>query len=490
MTQPWGLHWFRRDLKIEGNDALQGNFERHQGRVLGLFTFDETFLNRADFSHQRFQFFLDTLNQLRRTLQNMGGDLLVLGTGPDQSFELLKNLLCESKHALPSTISWNRDYEPFARARDQRAESYFRTWSAEILTARNHLLIEPHEILKSDQKPYQVYSAFAKAWFAKLHTQEVQLRINRQKSSQISFDQNKNRKVFRLTWKDVLGTHIPEDQWASVALKNRKMVSIPIPEAGAHVGRQKIAEFAPLLAEYGTKRDVPSIAGTSRLSMFFKNGSVTVPQVIAAYNLGGLTFKAGDGATKFLQELVWREFYYYILWHSPRVEHEAFQTQYKDLSWDNDPERFEAWKLGQTGYPIVDAGMRELLTTGWMHNRVRMIVASFLTKDLLVDWKWGEAWFMNKLLDGDLAPNNGGWQWAASTGCDAQPYFRIFNPQSQSERFDPEGIYIRRFVPELSEVDTKNIHNPSDALRAKHGYPAPIVDHGHQRILALKLYKR
>jgi deoxyribodipyrimidine photo-lyase len=177
------------------------------------------------------------------------------------------------------------------------------------------------------------------------------------------------------------------------------------------------------------------------------------------------------------------------MWHWPQTEHQAFIEKYRAINWHNDEKLFEAWKEGKTGFPVVDAAMRELKTTGWMHNRARMIVASFLTKDLLIDWRWGEKWFMNQLLDGDLAPNNGGWQWAASTGCDPQPYFRIFNPLLQSERFDPDGDYIRRFIPELKTVSTKEIHNPSSDTRKKTGYPDPVVIHAEQKIRASMLFK-
>ena len=195
-----------------------------------------------------------------------------------------------------------------------------------------------------------------------------------------------------------------------------------------------------------------------------------------------------DGEAKFVSEIIWREFYYYILSRNPRVERESFNPLYSKIAWKNNEEWFSAWKEGRTGFPIVDAGMRELNETGWMHNRVRMIVASFLTKDLHIDWRWGEQYFMEKLLDGDLAPNNGGWQWAASTGCDPQPYFRVFNPYLQSEKFDPTGVYIKRFIPELKDCPVKLIHEPPQDLMNRN-YPAPMVDHSVQRLEAIALYK-
>jgi deoxyribodipyrimidine photo-lyase len=208
------------------------------------------------------------------------------------------------------------------------------------------------------------------------------------------------------------------------------------------------------------------------MSVYLKNGSITIAQIAAILEL------TADGpGLKYFQELIWREFYFHILYHVPRVETETFNPKYRVLAWENDAEKFARWKEGRTGFPIVDAGMRQLNATGWMHNRVRMIVASFLTKDLLVDYRWGERYFMEKLLDGDLAPNNGGWQWAASTGCDPQPYFRIFNPTSQGEKLDPRGEYVTRWVPELA--GRERIHDPLD----------PIVDHAKARERALHLFK-
>ena len=253
---------------------------------------------------------------------------------------------------------------------------------------------------------------------------------------------------------------------------------------------KQVQDFKPRLNLYGETRDFMAQDGTSKLAIFLKNGSLTVAQIIAILGLQKQTFKSEGGASKFIRELIWREFYYHVLWHFPNVEKEAFNEKYRNIHWDNDEALFEAWKTGMTGFPIVDAAMRQLMATGWMHNRARMIVASFLTKDLLIDWKWGEGWFMNQLLDGDLAPNNGGWQWAASTGSDAQPYFRIFNPVRQSERFDPNGDYIRRYVPELEKLDAKEIHWPSETARKQLGYPAGIIDHREQSIRAQMLFKK
>jgi deoxyribodipyrimidine photo-lyase len=487
----FGIHWFRRDLRIAGNHALKQQVDRHKGRVVGVFTFDDRFLSRPDFSHNRFQFFLKTLSVLRDDLRRAGGDLLVLSTSPDDGFKLIKERL-QRRGLSPGTVSWSRDYEPYARERDSRLQSTIQSWGWDVLTERDHLLIEPHEITSQQGTPFKIYSPFAKRWFALFHTDDIRERVLRQRAGLTFLDlkaKGKEPKVFHLTWKNLLGDDCPEDHLERFLEANTKHVTIPIPDAGPAVAWAQIRAFSGKLASYGETRDFMAVDGTSKLSMFLKNGTITVPQIIAAYDLMNLKFNGDDGATKYLKELVWREFYYHVMWHWPNAEHEAFIEKYRNLAWDNDESLFDAWKQGKTGYPIVDAAMRELLTTGWMHNRARMIVASFLTKDLLIDWRWGEKWFMNQLLDGDLAPNNGGWQWAASTGCDPQPYFRIFNPLLQSERFDADGHYIRAFIPELKGVPTKEIHNPSSATRKRTGYPEPIVNHAEQKIRASMLFK-
>jgi deoxyribodipyrimidine photo-lyase len=282
------------------------------------------------------------------------------------------------------------------------------------------------------------------------------------------------------------------DALDSTRSANASRVTVPLPPAGHTAARDAVENFRAKVQQYGDQRDFPDTGGTSRLSIYLKNGSITSRQVIALLGLGNEDFKSRSGTAIFLKEIAWREFYYHILWHNPHVEHQAFNPAYKDLQWENNPQWFELWTQGRTGYPIVDAGMRELNTTGWMHNRVRMIVSSFLTKDLLIDWRWGERYFMQKLLDGDLAPNNGGWQWSASTGCDPQPYFRIFNPELQSKKFDPDGRYIARHVPELAKLaGTAAIHSPPDDLYfSRSTYVAPVVVHSEQRLKAMALFKQ
>jgi deoxyribodipyrimidine photo-lyase len=478
----WGIHWFRRDLRVTGNRTLLANAQRMAGRTLGLFCFDSRFLARKDFSHNRFAFFLETLSVLREDWRKVGGDLLVVDAQP---VEALTQILarCRSQNMdPPQLVSWNRDYEPFARARDATVQSWLAQHQIEHLDGRDHLLFEPHEIAKPTGDFYQVYSPFARNWFARLHSSEGVQRLREQQQ----VDRQAGPR-FTLQWAQLFARSPMTDALEKFQSANRKAVTVPIPTAGYSAAQSQLKKFSKSVQDYGQLRDIPSLAGTSRLSIYLKNGSLTTPQIIAALSLGKESFISPSWGARFVKELAWREFYYAILYHSPRVERESFRPEYAQLRWTNNRSWFARWQQGTTGFPIVDAGMRELATTGWMHNRVRMIVASFLTKDLLIDWRRGESHFMHQLLDGDLAPNNGGWQWAASTGCDPQPYFRIFNPWLQSAKFDPQGDYIRRFVPELRQAPAAVLHR-EDADRSPWKYPKPIVQHALQREKALRLY--
>jgi deoxyribodipyrimidine photo-lyase len=494
----YAVHWFRRDLRTAGNPALQRAWKEHHGRVLGLFCFDHQFLARPDFSPDRFAFFLQTLQSLREDLCSLGSDLLVLDVGPREAFDRLFDAIRRHDKPLPGAVTFNRDYEPFARRRDEdMARHLSMEFGLHVQTERDHLLIEPHELVRGDGGFYQVFTPFSRRWFDQLHSAAIQERIDVQAKALAALKSRLSKpsrmQPFSLTWMELFGGRVPlEDVLDRYAEKNKLSVTVPIPDVGTTTALDKLAGFGrDRLDAYATDRDLPNVPGTSQMSIYLKNGTLTTAQILAALDLGEAKLDAGArqaSRTTYVKELVWREFYYHILYHRPDVETTAFHEKYRELPWENNETWFAAWCAGRTGYPIVDAGMRQLRETGWMHNRVRMIVASFLTKDLLIDWRWGERYFMQKLLDGDLAPNNGGWQWAASTGCDPQPYFRIFNPKLQGEKFDPDGEYVRRWVPELRDVPNKFIHEPHGRPEAK-GYVRPIVEHSAQKAKALALYK-
>lgn len=487
LQKPLGLHWFRRDLRVAGNTALKYNWKKNNGRVLGLFCFDSLFLSRPDFSHNRFALFLKTLKALQQELREKGGDLLVVDALPQDALPKIIHRLRQQETV--QLVTYSRDYEPFARQRDETIEKKLAELKVDVQSFRDHLLIEPHEIFKTQPGDfYQVYSPFAKKWFDLLSSETIQQRIKDQEQGLQYLEKQPNTAIFSVTWKNVSSSDFPyRDALDDFIQKNQTSVTIPIPEAGSHRAYQVLKDFQSHLKDYKERRDIPSVLGTSRLSLFLKNGSIVSTQLIAYLGLQKQSYKKDDSPTRFLKEIAWREFYYHILYHRPDVEKKSFLAKYETLAWENNSEWFQRWCEGTTGFPIVDAGMRELNTTGWMHNRVRMIVASFLCKDLLIDWRWGENYFMKMLLDGDMAPNNGGWQWAASTGCDPQPYFRVFNPWLQSSKFDPEAEYIRRYVPELRDCTTEQIHE-EDGDRGSQ-YPRPMVQHRLQKDKAIALYK-
>ena len=486
MSAAWGIHWFRRDLRITGNKALREIWQKTDGRTIGVFCFDSSFLSRPDFSHNRFAFFLKTLQALKTEFTEMGGDLIVVNQLP---FDFFSDLLKVVKIP-PQFVSWNRDYEPFARQRDARIVELLASRGVEAITARDHLVFEPHEIKKDDKLGgfYQIYTPFSRKWFDQLKTPSGLSRISSE--TRLEKPSKKQSVVFRGSWKEYVPAKMRlKDRLDDFERENKKRVTISIPDAGFQIAYEQLMDFSKRISEYKENRDFPGIDGTSRLSMFLKNGSITSSQIIKTFKLEKLNLNIPSGPIQFLKEIIWREFYYHILFHRPDVEENSFNKNLQNIKWENRSDLFERWKEGATGFPIVDAGMRELRETGWMHNRVRMIVASFLVKDLLIDWRWGEKYFMQMLLDGDLASNNGGWQWAASTGCDPQPYFRIFNPWLQSKKFDPEGVYIKKFVPELKRAPIESLHDEG-ADRSQWKYPKPVVDHSVQKKKALMLYKK
>jgi len=484
IEQNWGIHWFRRDLRIDENPALAENLRRTHGRTVGLFCLDAKFLARPDFSANRFAFFLQTLKALQNEWRDLGGDLLVIDCAPNEAFARLIDFCKKGGIQKPSLVTWNRDYEPYARTRDAEMDRQLAEAGVGVTTLRDHLLFEPHEILKDQECSafYQIYSPYGKKWFEALKSEDGQSRLKPPKRSPDP----------AMKWKELSKLKdfpFPKDALDDFIQKNTARTTVPIPEAGHTAAQAKLKKFKTKLENYLDDRDAPAIPGTSQLSIYLKNGSLTTAQILRELKLTeNPLWNKSSGPTQFTKELAWREFYYQILFHKPHVEKKSFLPKYETLAWQNNKEWFDRWKEGMTGFPIVDAGMRQLRTTGWMHNRVRMIVASFLTKDLLIDWRWGERYFMRELLDGDMAANNGGWQWAASTGCDPQPYFRVFNPWLQGKNFDPSAEYIRTYIPELRLFSARDIHQEGGDRGSV--YPEALVSHGEQREKAISLYRR
>lgn len=428
--QKINVFWFRRDLRLEDNAGLYYALKKKHP-VLTVFVFDKTILNKLPNKYdRRVDFIYKVILGLNTTLSNYNSSLKIYYDTPINAFkDLLNNYRIDCVYT-------NHDYEVYAADRDRQIESLLKQNGVEFKTYKDQCIFEKDEILKDDGKPYTVFTPYSRKWKNKLN--EFYFKSYPCKNY---FDSFLKTTVFKVPTLTEMGF---------------EKTSISI---------EKPSIKPSLLKNYKTQRDYPAISGTSRLSMHLRFGTISIRTLVKH----ALTY-----SEPWLNELIWRDFYMMILWHYPHVEKQAFKKIYDRIEWLNNETDFKKWCLGITGFPMVDAGMRELNATGFMHNRVRMITASFLTKHLLIDWRWGEAYFAEKLNDFDLSANNGGWQWAAGSGCDAAPYFRIFNPTEQQKKFDPDFIYIKKWIPEFG---TKN-------------YPEPIVEHSHARERALAFYKR
>jgi deoxyribodipyrimidine photo-lyase len=429
MKEEIAIFWFRRDLRLDDNRALNHALQ-DKYPVLPIFIFDSNILDQlTEKADARIQFIHEQIVLLKDLLEDHESTLKVFHCTPEKAF---KQLLEE--YTIKSVYT-NRDYDPSAISRDQKIKNLLEECEIPFNHFKDHVVFEGSEILKQDGTPFKVYSAFKRVWMQKY--EDIKAPTKNGKWDFGKFFKTKPAKTLSLK---ELGF---------------RPSSIEIP--GKTLSSQ-------LLKSYDKTRDFPALNGTSRLGIHLRFGTISIRRLVAT---------AKEQNMVFLNELIWREFYSAILQHFPHVTNRAFNKKYDLIPWKNDKEQFTRWCEGKTGFPIVDAGMRELNQTGYMHNRVRMIVASFLTKHLLIDWRWGESYFASKLLDYELASNNGGWQWAAGTGTDAQPYFRVFNPESQTKKFDQDQEYIKKWV---SEVNTST-------------YPDPMVDHKTARLRAIETYK-
>lgn len=463
------LVWFRRDLRSFDHAALYHAL-RFAQRVHCVFVFDTAILDalparrdrRVEFIHGTLAELDAALNTLARQAGGAGAGLIVRhGRAQDEVPRLARELGVDKVFA-------NRDYEPDAIVRDSQVAQQLAAQGVGYEDFKDQVIFERDEVLTQAGKPFSVFTPYRNAWLKAVDA--FQLRSYPVSSY-----------AQRLAPKPA-GESLPA--LADIGFEPTNLVELHMP-LGMSGGRQLFEDFTKRIERYKRARDFPAVKGVSYLSTHLRFGTVSIRQLAAHAQQQG-----GEGADTWLSELIWRDFYHQILWHHPRVVTQAFRPEYDTLQWDEAPALFEAWCEARTGYPLVDAAMRQLNQTGYMHNRLRMVVASFLTKDLGIDWRLGERHFAVHLNDFDLAANNGGWQWAASTGCDAQPWFRIFNPVTQSTRFDPEGRFIRRYVPELARVPDKFIHAPwtmggidQSACRTRIGvdYPAPVVDHAAAR---------
>jgi deoxyribodipyrimidine photo-lyase len=470
------LTWFRRDLRDFDHAALAGALDAG-GPVYTAFVFDRGILDRlTSREDRRVEFIHGSVAGLDASLRARGGGLIVVHDfATDAIPRLARELGVEAVHA-------NRDYEPAAIERDAAVARALAGQGIALHLHKDQVIFELDEVKSQSGTPYTVFTPYRNAWLKRLQPADLAPHAVDARAAALAAPP------------PALDRGIPPLSSMDFARTDLAALGVVPGMSGA---RERLTEFMARIDDYGGTRDFPAIEGVSRLSVHLRFGTASVRALAAAAHDRSLR-PGGEGAFKWLNELIWREFYAQLLANFPHVVAGAFRREFDALAFPDDPARFAAWQDGRTGYPIVDAAMRQLNATGYMHNRLRMIAASFLVKDLLVDWRKGERVFADRLLDFDLASNNGGWQWAASTGCDAQPWFRIFNPVTQSRRFDPEGAFIRRYVPELGALDAQEIHAPWLAppamLQAKgvvvgRDYPAPIVDHAVAREQALALYR-
>ena len=464
---PSALVWFRRDLRDYDHAALYHALKQ-SSQVYCAFVFDTAILDKLqDKADRRVEFIWESVLELKTALQHQGGDLIVLH---GQACQLIPQLALTLK---VNAVYTNRDYEPVAIKRDQSVAKELAEHDIRFHQYKDQVIFEQNEILSQAGKPYGVFTPYKNAHLKKLNDFYVQPYPVAQYSSNLA--------------KPAISNSMPSLE--QMGFKRTNLASMKLP-TGMHGGKVLFDDFVTRMQHYQATRNFPAIKGPSYLSIHLRFGTVSIRHLArTAWQMGG------PGAETWLNELIWRDFYFQILHHRPDLaDGRAYKAEYESLAFPNDKELFDAWCKGATGYPLVDAAMRQLNQTGYMHNRLRMVTASFLVKDLLIDWRWGERYFAEKLIDFDFAANNGGWQWAASTGCDAQPYFRIFNPTSQSENYDAEAKFIRKYVPEIAALNLKEIHAPWMAknlmgvLLGK-DYPLPIVDHATQRTRALALYK-
>ncbi len=424
------IFWFRRDFRLEDNTGLYYAYNNEQ-QVLPLFIFDKNILDDLeDKNDARVGFIHCEITEISKSLKEFGSSLMVKYGNP---LDVYKDLMEEYDI---QSIYTNRDYEPYAKERDEAVEKLLKEKDIPIYDFKDQVIFEKDEILNGSGEHYKVFTPYSRIWLEKFNASKIQtLELDKRKKS---FFQTSNLPI--PTLKDMGFT-----------------------ESEINIPPRKIDRS--LIRQYDKTRDFPAQEGTSRLGIHLRFGTISIRK---------LALETASLNATFLNELIWREFYMMILYHNPQVVDKAFKPQYDSIPWRNNEEEFQKWCDGKTGYPIVDAGMRQMNAIGYMHNRVRMITASFLSKHLLIDWRWGEAYFARKLLDYELSSNNGGWQWAAGTGTDAQPYFRIFNPESQTDKFDTEKKYIRKWVPEFGTDE----------------YPEPMVDHKFARERALETYKK
>jgi len=457
------IHWFRRDLRITDNTALYHASKEES--VIPVYLLSSWKKHHAWTGPKRQHFLCGCLKALSKNLETISGRLIIREGSALKAFEELVN------ETGAKAIYFNRDPDPFGRKTEEKLAELCDELGIECHGFDDTSLHLPDEVLTQSDKPYKVYTPYANNWLSRDKPEPLP------KTKPLHTPEG-----------------IPSMDLPTVAHWDLETPEADLPEPGERAARQRMNHaISEIIRDYSEQRDRPSVDGTSRLSQDLRFGLLSIRTL---YQKVDEEYREARGGPRqaietYIKELAWREFYFAIIHHFPHVIDHEFNQDWKGLPWDEPNENFEKWKHGKTGFPIVDAGMRQLRQTGFMHNRLRMITAMFLTKDLHIDWKLGESHFMQHLTDGEIASNNGGWQWSAGTGADAAPYFRIQNPWSQTKKHDPEGVYIKRWVPELKEVDPKKFQTPpEDGTTLAEDYPFPCVDHKTEREKTLSIFKK
>ena len=478
-----GLMWFRRDLRVEDNAALYHALQSC-GQVFCLFVFDRSILDALPRADRRVEFLRESLVDLNEQLGEAAQQRGVAGAGLIVRHGEAARCLAEVVVELAiNAVFFNHDDEPPSLARDTEVQTLMHARGVALHSFKDHLIFERNEVLTLAGKPYSVFTPYKNAWLKKIDAFYLKPYATETYAASLAPRPLTERK-------NVL-------ELSDLGFEKTNLSTLRIP-VGARGGQQLFSDFQERMDQYDDTRNFPAVKGPSYLGVHLRFGTVSIRQM-AAVALKAQT-KGSVGAATWLSELIWRDFYGQILSNFPHVAGRAFKPEYEAIAWESGDKAealFKAWCDGQTGYPLVDAAMAQINQTGYMHNRLRMVTASFLVKDLGIDWRRGEAYFAVHLNDFDLASNNGGWQWAASTGCDAQPYFRIFNPVSQSEKFDADGKFIRKYLPVLENLPTRDLHSPwlakpmvllEAGVRLGENYALPIVQHDEARTRTLQRY--
>lgn len=466
------LIWFRRDLRIDDNTALYEATRHADDGVVGLFLITAKQWQEHDDANEKVRFLIENVRDLSEQLAKLNIPLLVKTCDDFQSVpSCVSKLACETGC---DTVFINREYEVNESNRDDRVSVACDQAGVALRRFHDRTIVPPKAISTKEGKFYSVFTPYRRVW------------------------DNTSRETFQISPRPLPQPVIPidrdpvPDSMPGFDFSNARPDLWP---PGEEEAQRRLEAFSNIISSYNVERDIPSIRGTSLLSPYLNIGAISARQCFSkADQILETSGGENEGAKTWISELTWRDFYNHVMVACPRVsKHQPFKPKTNQIPWRTDEADFDAWKSGMTGYPIVDAGMRQLNQTGWMHNRLRMVTAMFLTKNLLIDWRWGERYFMSRLVDGDLSANNGGWQWSASTGTDSVPYFRIFNPFSQSKRFDPDGLFIKKMCPELKQVPAKSLHDPVKLSQSIStlgiDYPNFIVDYKAGRERALSAFK-